>query len=69
MSGFFRRNLNFYGRLVRGVLGVNCLIIGIVLADVTLWACLPLVLAGLFAIAEALSGWCLLRACGLRTKL
>ena len=26
-------------------------------------------IAGLFAIYEALSGWCLARACGLKTKI
>jgi len=28
-----------------------------------------LVVAGLFAIGEALRGWCLVRACGLKTKI
>jgi len=27
------------------------------------------VVAGLFAISEALSGWCVVRACGLKTKI
>jgi hypothetical protein len=69
MSSFFKPNINFYGRMVRGVIGVNLLILGIVLADVTLWACLPLVAGGLFALFEALRGWCLARACGVRTRL
>ena len=42
---------------------------GIIIAgDYTLWGLIP-VIAGLFAIGEALSGWCLIRACGIRTKL
>ncbi len=69
MSRFFSRNLEFRGRLVRGVLGGLCLIAGIIVADFNLWVCLLLVVFGLFAIFEAVRGWCLVRACGIRTKL
>ncbi|MCL4787178.1 MAG: hypothetical protein KJ070_10350 [Verrucomicrobia bacterium] len=69
MSRFFTRNLEFRGRLVRGVLGGLSLITGIILADFHLWVCLGLVALGLFAIFEAVRGWCLMRACGLRTKV
>ena len=69
MSRFFSRNLEFRGRLVRGVLGGVSLIAGIIVADFNLWVCLPLVVFGLFAIFEAVRGWCLVRACGIRTKL
>ncbi len=57
------------GRRVRGVIGTIVLIAGIIAADWTLWVCLPLVVAGLFAIFEAVRGWCVLRACGIRTKV
>lgn len=57
------------GRRVRGVIGALVLIVGIIAADWTLWACLPLVVAGLFAIFEAVRGWCFFRACGIRTKI
>jgi hypothetical protein len=69
MSRFFNRNLEFRGRLVRGVLGTISLIAGIILADHHLWVCLGLVVFGLFAIFEAVRGWCLMRACGIRTKM
>jgi len=69
MSRFFSRNLEFRGRLVRGVLGAIALITGIILADVHLWVCLALVGLGLFGIFEAVRGWCLMRACGIRTKM
>jgi hypothetical protein len=68
VSRFFNRNIGFAGRLARGILGTVLLIGGIIAADFTLWACLPLVIAGLFCIFEAVRGWCLLRACGLRAK-
>ena len=68
MSRFFSRNIGFYGRLARGVIGKILLIAGIVMADFVLWICLVLVALGLFAIFEAVRGWCLARACGIRTK-
>ncbi len=69
MSQFFRPNLKRQGRIARGVIGSFCLVAGIIVAgDVSLWG-LILVVAGLFAIYEALSGWCLARACGVRTKI
>ena len=69
MSRFFQPNLKRQGRIARGVIGALCLIAGIVVAgDISLWG-LILVVAGLFAIYEALSGWCLARACGIKTKI
>ena len=69
MSHFFRPNLKRTGRIARGVIGALCLIAGIVTVDYSLWLGLIFVVAGLFAIYEALSGWCLARACGLKTKI
>ncbi len=69
MSDFFRPNLKKQGRIARGVIGTLCLVAGIVVAgDISLWG-LILVAAGLFAIYEALSGWCIARACGIKTKI
>jgi len=69
MSRFFSRNINFQGRMARGVLGAILLIAGILMADFELWICLTLVGVGLFVLFEAVRGWCLARACGIRTKL
>jgi hypothetical protein len=69
MRRFFSRNLGFPGRLARGVLGTVLLIVGIIMADVELWICLVLVGLGLFSVFEGVRGWCLARACGIRTKL
>lgn len=69
MSRFWERNLDFRGRLARGVVGALFLIAGIVVADFHLEVCLVLVGLGLFAMFEALRGWCLVRACGIRTRL
>jgi membrane-bound ClpP family serine protease len=69
VSHFFRPNLKRNGRIARGVIGTVCLIAGIITVDFVLWLGLILVVAGLFAIYEALRGWCLARACGIRTKI
>jgi hypothetical protein len=51
------------------VIGSLCLITGIILVDYILWLGLVFVIAGLFAIYEALRGWCLARACGIKTRV
>jgi membrane protein implicated in regulation of membrane protease activity len=69
MNRFFRPNLDRHGRMARGVIGALCLIAGIIVAgDYKLWLGLIFVAAGLFAIFESLRGWCLVRACGIKTK-
>ncbi|MGB7746691.1 MAG: hypothetical protein WBN75_05310 [Verrucomicrobiia bacterium] len=68
MNRFFKANLDRNGRMARGVMGALCLIAGIILVDFTLWLGLILVVAGLFAIVESVSGWCVARACGIRTR-
>ncbi len=68
MSRFFKPNLDRHGRLARGVIGALCLIAGIIVVDYVLWLGLIFVAAGLFAIFESLRGWCVMRACGIKTK-
>jgi hypothetical protein len=69
VSRFFQPNINHRGRMARGVIGALCLIAGIILVDYKLWLGLIFVSAGLFAMFESLRGWCLVRACGLKTKV
>ena len=45
-----------------------CFIAGIVVVDYVLWLGLIFVAAGLFAIFETICGWCIVRACGIKTK-
>ena len=55
--------------MARGVMGALCLIAGIIIAgDYLWWLGLIFVAAGLFAIVESVSGWCVARACGIRTR-
>jgi hypothetical protein len=69
VSRFFKPNIDHRGRIARGVIGSICLIGGIITVDFSLWAGLVLVISGLFAIYEAIQGWCLARACGICTKM
>jgi len=69
VSQFFRPNIQRNGRIARGVIGSLCLVAGIIIAgDYSLWGLL-LVAAGIFAIFEAMRGWCFARACGIKTKI
>jgi hypothetical protein len=70
VNRFFRPNLDRHGRIARGVIGALCLIAGIIVAgDYEWWVGLCFVVPGLFAIFEAVRGWCLVRACGIRTRV
>ena len=69
MKRFFSPNINHRGRIARGVIGSLCLIAGIIIVDYSLPLGLVFVVAGLFALFEAVRGWCLARACGLKTKV
>jgi hypothetical protein len=68
VSRFFQPNIGHHGRIARGVIGALCLIAGIIVVDYRLWLGLIFVAAGLFAMFESLRGWCLVRACGLKTR-
>ena len=55
--------------MARGVIGSLCLIAGIITVDFQLGVGLVFVGSGLFALFEAARGWCLARACGIKTKV
>jgi hypothetical protein len=67
---FFRPNLAAKGRWVRGGMGLLLLLgSGALLLAGWLVPGALLLLGGVFTIVEALRGWCVLRACGLKTRL
>lgn len=69
MKPLFSRNINNRGRLVRG-LGALALLLGAGFGFfVSVWLGIVLAALGVFVLFEALRGWCVLRACGLKTKL
>jgi hypothetical protein len=69
VSRFFKPNLDRHGRFARGVIGTICLIAGIIIVDYVFWLGIVFVTVGLFAIFESLRGWCVMRACRIKTKL
>ncbi len=68
MKPFFARNISNTGRLVRG-LGALALLIAAGFAFIgSIWLGVALAVCGVFVLFEALRGWCVLRACGLKTR-
>jgi hypothetical protein len=68
MNKFFSRNIDSRGRLVRGILGGLLVIGGIVVCAFHVWAAVALIISGGFCLFEAVRGWCVMRACGIKTK-
>ena len=69
MRNFFARNIDRRGRLVRAAWGLALIVGGLLFSAQGKWLCFALVAAGGFALYEAARGWCLMRACGIKTKL
>ena len=69
MKPFFAPNIGNSGRLLRG-LGALGLFAGAWFAfGVATWLGIALVACGGFTLFEALRGWCVMRACGIKTRL
>jgi hypothetical protein len=68
-------NIDQQGRIVRGVAGVLCLGIAFVLAfavpptPIRRPAVVLFTFAGILGVFQAIRGWCLVRAMGIRTPL
>ena len=62
-------NIDNKGRTVRGLCALLLFIAAGFTMSLSLWLGLVLAASGLFVLFEALRGWCVLRACGLKTKL
>ena len=69
MPKFLAKNIERGGRIARGVLGVLLVAAGMLLHRFSILACVVFVFAGGFTLFEATRGWCLLRACGIKTRL
>ncbi|MEO0018294.1 MAG: hypothetical protein RLZZ522_1577 [Verrucomicrobiota bacterium] len=68
MNRSFVRNIDWRGRLVRG-LGGLALLGGAVFCRANWpWLGLGLAMVGVFGLFQALRGWCLMRACGFKTR-
>ena len=69
MKPLFARNISNAGRLVRGLSALALLLGAGIGFFVSIWLGVVLAVSGVFVLFEALRGWCLLRACGLKTRL
>ena len=69
MRNFFARNIDRRGRIVRAVWGFALIFPGLLISGRHPFLCVALVAAGGFALYEAVRGWCVMRACDIKTKL
>jgi hypothetical protein len=69
MRKFFAENIDRRGRIVRAVWGVGLIVAGLLVRERGQWLCRLLVGFGVFALYEAGRCWCLVRACGIKTRL
>jgi Protein of unknown function (DUF2892) len=69
MKPLFPRNISNTGRLVRA-LGALVLLIGAGFGFfASAWLGAVLAVSGGFVLFEAVRGWCVLRACGIKTRI
>ena len=68
MKKFFERNIGKSGRILRAIYGVVMVGAGIFAWRWAVWAGVILIAAGALGLFEAVRGWCLMRACGVKTK-
>lgn len=69
MRKFFARNLDTRGRLVRGAAGSALVIAGVLVCGQQTWLGVTMIGSGGFVLYEAVRGWCVMRACGIKTRI
>ena len=65
----FPRNIDGKGRLVRALLALGLFVGAGFGFSASGWLGVALLVLGVFVAFEAARGWCVVRACGIRTKL
>jgi hypothetical protein len=68
MKRFLQPNIGSTGRWIRGVLGVMLALVGLGCLWVNLWLALLMLVSAALVLFEASRGWCVARACGVRTR-
>jgi apolipoprotein N-acyltransferase len=68
MKRFFSRNIEREGRVSRAWTALFLFVAAGVAFCFSVWAGAILGVAALFTLIEAWRGWCVLRACGIKTK-
>ena len=69
MPKFFSRNIDRAGRIARAILGSLLVAGGVAACFWNIWAGFGLIGGGVFVLFEAFRGWCVMRACGIKTRL
>jgi hypothetical protein len=69
MSKLFARNIEKNGRVMRGIIAALLLLGGVYALTEIWWLGAILLASGGFVLFEALKGWCVMRACGIKTRL
>lgn len=69
MSKLFARNITTGGRILRGGIGLALLAGGVYAVTQIVWVGVVLLVSAGFVLFEALRGWCVMRACGIKTRL
>lgn len=68
MKKLFQPNIGKTGRIIRASIGLGLLVAAAAVHRNHWLACAGLMIAGLFCLFEATRGWCVARACGLKTR-
>jgi hypothetical protein len=69
MKQFMAPNIDARGRMARAIYGVVMVALGILAMDWSVWAGGVLLGLGGLGLLEAVRGWCILRACGIKTRM
>jgi hypothetical protein len=69
MKKIFAPNIDSRGRWLRGVTGGVLVGSGVGLCSFNVWLAVALIAAGGFCLLESVRGWCVMRACGIKTRL
>ena len=68
MKKFFAPNIDQKGRLIRASIALGFFVAAGFGMVFSVWLGIVLGVAGIFTAIEALRGWCIARACGIKTK-
>jgi hypothetical protein len=68
MKQFFSRNIGATGRVLRAIWTVLLCVAAWFAYRISMVLTVALLLGAAFTLFEALRGWCVLRACGIKTK-
>jgi hypothetical protein len=69
MKNFFRPNIGRAGRIMRAAIALLLLLGGLAAMSRITWLGVLLFISAGFVFFEAARGWCVARACGIKTRL